>query len=178
MLRLVIDGRSAACTEGATILDALRAAQIDVPTLCHDNRLVPYGGCRLCIVQVAGLPRPVTACTTPAIEGMRIETHTPEIETLRRSLLKLIANEYPAAAYHRDPDKEFHRYICEYHLAQPIQSFHLGKRQPSRAQLSGKTANLLIERSIPLHVTSIDNLVRDNSNRTPAQNGRNGWGDS
>ena len=63
-----------------------------------------------------GLSRPVTACTTPLADGMRIETHTPDIEALRRSLLTLIANEYPADAYRRDPDKEFHVYVREYGL--------------------------------------------------------------
>ena len=105
MLRVVINGRPRECQEGVTILDALRAADVRVPTLCHDNRLKPYGGCRLCLVQVDGLSRPVTACTTPLADGMRIETHTPDIEALRRSLLTLIANEYPADAYRRDPEQ-------------------------------------------------------------------------
>ena len=95
MLRVVINGRRCESPEGVTILSALGAADVRVPTLCHDNRLTPYGGCRLCIVHVDGLSRPVTACTTPLADGMRIETHTPDIEALRRSLLTLIANQYP-----------------------------------------------------------------------------------
>ena len=120
MFHLVIDGRPAECRDGATILDALRASGVGVPTLCHDSRLESYGGCRLCIVEVGGWRKPVTACTTPAADGMRIDTHTPELETLRRSLLKLIANDYPEEAYRRDPGKEFHRYIHEYGLEQEL----------------------------------------------------------
>ena len=116
MLRVVINGRPHDCQEGVTLLEALRAADVRVPTLCHDQRLKPYGGCRLCLVQVDQLSRPVTACTTPAADGMRIDTHTPDIEALRRSLLTLIANEYPAEAYRREPDKEFHAYVREYGL--------------------------------------------------------------
>lgn len=116
MLRLLINGRPAECAERATILDALRAGDVQVPTLCHDNRLTPCGGCRLCIVQVAGFARPVPACATTVTDGMQIETHAPEIEAFRRSLLKLIANSYPADAYRRDPDKEFHQYVRQYHL--------------------------------------------------------------
>lgn len=138
MLRLVINGRPAECAEGKPLLDALRAIGVQVPTLCHDTRLKAYGGCRLCLVQVSGLPRPVTACTTPAVDGMQVDTHTPEIETLRRSLLALIAHEYPAEAYRRDPDKEFHRYIREYGLD---------------SELAGRPDPTLIDRSHPyLHV--------------------------
>ena len=114
MLRVVINGRPSESSDGATILDALRAADVRVPTLCHDDRLAPYGGYRLCLVQVDGSSRLVAACTTPLADGMRIETHTPEIEAPRRSLLTLIANQYPAESYRRDPDKEFHAYVREY----------------------------------------------------------------
>jgi formate dehydrogenase major subunit len=116
MLRFVMNQHAYEHHEGATILEALRVARIRLPTLCHDNRLKPYGGCRLCLVQIAGWGRPVTACTTPIADGMEIETHTPEIEAHRRSLLKLLANEYPVEGYRRDPDKEFHRYVREYGL--------------------------------------------------------------
>ncbi len=120
MLRAVINGRPGEWPEGATILDALRASGVRVPTLCHDNRLKPYGGCRLCIVQVAGWAKPAAACTTPLTDGMQVETHTPLIEALRRSLLKLIAQGYPADAYRRDPDKEFHAYIQQYGLEEAL----------------------------------------------------------
>jgi formate dehydrogenase major subunit len=116
MLRVVINGRTRESRDGVTILDALCAADVRVPTLCHDNRLKPYGGCRLCLVQIEGSSRPVTACTTPLADGMEIETHTPDIEALRRSLLTLIAQTYPEEAYRRDPGKEFHRYIHQYGL--------------------------------------------------------------
>jgi formate dehydrogenase major subunit len=123
MLRVVINGWPRECQEEMTILEALRAADVRVPTLCHDKRLKPYGGCRLCLVQVDRLSRPVTACTTPVGDGMRIDTHTPDIELLRRSLLTLIANEYPAEAYRREPDKEFHAYLREYGLEDALRGY-------------------------------------------------------
>jgi formate dehydrogenase major subunit len=132
MFRVLINGRPHECREGATILEALRAADVRVPTLCHDNRLTPYGGCRLCLVQIAGSSRPVTACTTPLTDGMRIDTDTPDIEALRRSLLTLIANEYPAEAYRRDPEKEFHRYVRQYGLEKALR----GQADPALADES------------------------------------------
>jgi formate dehydrogenase major subunit len=116
MLRVFINGHAQVYREGATILEGLRSAGIRVPTLCHDDRLKPYGGCRLCLVQVAGWDRLVAACTTPLADGMAIETHTPDIEAHRRSLLRLLANEYPAEGYRQDPDKELHRYLRQYGL--------------------------------------------------------------
>ena len=130
------------CADGATVLDALRAAGADVPTLCHDDRLEPYGGCRLCIVQVAGLERPVAACTTPLDDGMRIETHTPEIEALRRTLLKLIAGSYPAAAYERDPDgTPFHACLRQYGLEDELRG------RPDSAERDDSHPYILVDMS-------------------------------
>jgi formate dehydrogenase major subunit len=134
MLRVVIDGCASESPAGATILEAVRAAGGELPTLCHDPRLAPFGGCRLCVVQVAGIERPVAACTAPLADGMAIETHTPEIESLRRSLLALIAKRYPAAAYRRDPEIELHRYFKQYGLEH---------------ELGGDDASTRIDRSHP-----------------------------
>jgi formate dehydrogenase major subunit len=116
LLQVTINGRARALEEGISVLHALRAAGFDVPSLCHDDRLKPYGGCRLCVVQVQGSPRPVTACTTLLLDGMVIETHSPEIEDCRRTLLRLLAQHYPADSVNRWPDKEFHRYLRAYGL--------------------------------------------------------------
>jgi formate dehydrogenase major subunit len=116
VLRVSINNSSHEFEEGISILDALRSTGIEVPTLCNDERLEPYGGCRLCIVQIKGWPRPSTACNTPLADGMVIETHTSELENLRRTLLKLLAQHYPAESVRRFPDKEFHRYVRRYGL--------------------------------------------------------------
>lgn len=116
MLRVTINGQEHEFPDGLSVLNALTRIDVEVPTLCNDERLEPYGGCRLCIVDVKGAARPLTACTTPLVDGMRIETHTPEIETLRRTLLQLLASQYPPEALLRSPDSEFHRYLREYAL--------------------------------------------------------------
>jgi formate dehydrogenase major subunit len=101
---------------GMTILDALRATGVEVPTLCHDDRLAPCGDCRMCLVEVKGWSRPVTACQTQLAEGMEIETHTPALESERRGLLAMMAARYPAEMAERFPDKPFHRYLRDYKL--------------------------------------------------------------
>ena len=74
---ITINGRAIEFEKGQTILEICRGAGVTVPTLCHDERLKPYGGCRLCIVEIKGMPRPLASCTTPAKAGMEVTTETP-----------------------------------------------------------------------------------------------------
>jgi formate dehydrogenase major subunit len=84
---LTVDGRAVEAPEGFTILEAALAAGIAIPRLCHDPRLKPVGSCGLCVVEVAGLPEPVKACSTPAAAGMAVATRTPALEEIRRRRL-------------------------------------------------------------------------------------------
>ena len=78
-MNLTIDGRDVSAQPGTTILHAARAAGIDIPTLCQDDRLEPIGACRLCLVEVEGRPGPVVACSTEVSEGMVVATETDEL---------------------------------------------------------------------------------------------------
>ncbi len=95
MLHLTINGLRVTVPEGTTILDAARSADIPIPTLCHHPKLTPYGGCRLCIVEVKGINRPVTSCTTPVAADMEVATTTPAIERMRKTILELILSDHP-----------------------------------------------------------------------------------
>ncbi|HNI33946.1 MAG TPA: formate dehydrogenase subunit alpha [Microthrixaceae bacterium] len=97
MVRLTIDGQSVDAPTGTSILQAAKRASITVPTLCHDERLAPSGACRVCVVAIDGVPHPVAACTTPVSEGTTVDTRTPALEDLRRTLLALLAADRPAA---------------------------------------------------------------------------------
>lgn len=94
MVSLVIDDRPVEVPEGTSLLHAIRHAGLDVPTLCHDERLKPSGACRLCMVQIEG-GREVSACTSPAASGMRVLTATPRLESQRKLLLELLAQTHP-----------------------------------------------------------------------------------
>jgi formate dehydrogenase major subunit len=117
MLRVTVNGVPRQFADGETILHALQSIGIEVPTLCHDARLKPFAGCRLCVVEVQGHPRPLPACDSLLADGMVIETHTPQLEEDRRTLLKLMASSYPSEALRRFPEKEFHKQILKYGLA-------------------------------------------------------------
>jgi formate dehydrogenase major subunit len=113
-----INGKRYGVPAGLTILQALHHVGLGVPQLCHDDRIKPIGACRMCIVQLAGEPHPVTACNTPVAEGMSLETHTNQIESLRRTNLSLIARKYPARSLEEQPDHPFHRLLLKYHVAE------------------------------------------------------------
>lgn len=117
MLRATINYQIHRVEEGLTILEAVSRLGIDVPTLCHDHRLAPIESCRLCLVKVEGLSDPVPACNTKLVDGMIIETHAPEIETLRRTLLREMLDHYPRLAVKLYPEKPFHRLLVHYGLA-------------------------------------------------------------
>ena len=116
MLRLSVNDKPVTCEPGVTILRAIRDADVELPSLCDDPRLQPVGACRLCIVQIKGRPLPVTACTTTAQDGMDIQTHTAQLEQARRTILRLLARQYPADPVRRIPDKPFHRFLRQYGL--------------------------------------------------------------
>ena len=96
MIALTVDSRSVSVREGATILDAARAAGIDVPTLCWYPKLPAAGSCRICLVSVAGTPKLAAACATLAQAGMAVETESAEAVANRRSVLAMLLERYPA----------------------------------------------------------------------------------
>jgi bidirectional [NiFe] hydrogenase diaphorase subunit len=91
-IKLNIDGKEVQVTEGMTVLQAARQAGIFVPTLCFNEKLAPYGGCRLCLVELNrnNRKRLVASCVYPAEEGLVITTETEGIRKVRRMLLELI----------------------------------------------------------------------------------------
>ena len=115
-MKLRVNGQTLEVADGSTVLQATRLAGVDVPTLCHDDRLKPAGACRLCLVRVNGSNHLVPACATPVADGMEVETHTPEIEETRRTLLQLLAADYPVEAVEQWPEKQFHRWLRHYQV--------------------------------------------------------------
>jgi NADH-quinone oxidoreductase subunit G len=95
MLKLTIDGVEVEVEKGKTILEAAQSAGIRIPSLCHDRRLIPFGACRLCVVQQKGKSELLPSCFTPARNGMEITTQSPKISESRRLQLQLILLNHP-----------------------------------------------------------------------------------
>ncbi len=92
---ITINGRAVQVDSGTTILEAAKAAGIDIPTFCHDPELTKAGACRICVVEVAGARNLPASCTTPVAEGMVIETESQRVINSRKTVLKLIWANHP-----------------------------------------------------------------------------------
>ncbi len=102
--------------EGISVLDACRSIGLEIPTLCHDERLKPIGSCRMCLVELQGSSRPVPACDTLLTEGMVITTHSAALESERRMILRMLAQDHPVEGLQDSSDKPFYRYSLQYGL--------------------------------------------------------------
>jgi formate dehydrogenase major subunit len=89
-ITLVIDGVECRASKGETILQVARKNNIYIPTLCWMEGLTPIGSCRMCVVEVAGNAKLLTACTTPAENNMQVSTKTEKLEKYRRQILELL----------------------------------------------------------------------------------------
>lgn len=89
VITLTINEELCSARSGQSILEACRENDIKIPTLCYLDGLSPRGGCRLCLVDVAGSPRLLPACTTEAQEHMIVKTHTDKINRYRKMILEL-----------------------------------------------------------------------------------------
>ncbi|MGE5573400.1 MAG: NADH-dependent [FeFe] hydrogenase, group A6 [Bacteroidota bacterium] len=95
MITLTVDGRKVEVPRGSTVLDAARAAGIDVPTLCYLKDVNAVGVCRVCVVEIEGAKSLQASCVTPAADGMVVHTSTPAVREARRTVLELIISNHP-----------------------------------------------------------------------------------
>jgi len=94
-ITLNIDGREVKGRAGMTVLEVAKSTGIYIPTLCYQEGLPPYGGCRLCIVEIEKMRGLPPSCTTPATDGMVVRTNTEQLQDLRRTILEFILTEHP-----------------------------------------------------------------------------------
>jgi formate dehydrogenase major subunit len=93
MINVIIDEKRLEVPEETTILKAAEAAGIEIPTLCAHPELKPYGGCRLCLVEIEGMRVLQPSCTMPISEGMVISTQNEKVKAARQFILTLIFSE-------------------------------------------------------------------------------------
>jgi len=94
---ITIDNRPCRVDQGMTILEAAECSGVYIPKLCAHKDLTPFGGCRMCIVEVDGIRGFPTACTTPVSEGMTIKTETAQLQKERSEILQLILSEHTSS---------------------------------------------------------------------------------
>ena len=94
---LQIDGAQVRAEEGMTVLEAAGKAGIVIPTLCHHEKLEPYGACRICTVEAEthGRTRLVAACLFPVEQGLVVRTRSAKIDKIRKMILELFLAHAP-----------------------------------------------------------------------------------
>ncbi|HHY39946.1 MAG TPA: FAD-dependent oxidoreductase [Syntrophaceticus sp.] len=93
-LKVNINGKEVTAVRGQTILEVARQNGIQIPTLCYDERLQPYGGCGLCVVEVAGTHKLLRSCSTEIADGMVISTDSPRVRESRKLTLELLLSDH------------------------------------------------------------------------------------
>lgn len=93
MIHLTIDDKPVVVAEGMSIIRAARTVGIEIPHLCEFEHLTPHGGCRVCVVEIEGIPTLQTSCTHAVQEGMVVHTNTEKVQEARNFVLSLIFSE-------------------------------------------------------------------------------------
>ncbi len=94
-VKLTIDGRAITAAPGTLVIDAAKAAGIEIPAFCYYEGLSLAAACRMCLVEVEKMPKMMTACTLPVAEGMVVRTDTPQVANARKYTLEFLLTNHP-----------------------------------------------------------------------------------
>ena len=94
MFNIKIDGIEFQAAPGTTILEAAQSVGIEIPTLCHDKRIEEYGACGICVVEAAGIPKLLRACSTKISDGMDINTKSERVVKSRKFALDMLLSNH------------------------------------------------------------------------------------
>ena len=108
-ITLNIDGKEIKAKEGMTLLEAAHTAGITIPTLCYHKELEPFGGCRLCMVEVEsrGSSKLVVSCVYPVEKNITVKTRSEKVDRIRKMILELLLAHAPDAFDLQDLAKEY-----------------------------------------------------------------------
>ena len=95
LFTIQVNNKKIKAEKGETILSALNRNGIIIPTLCRMKEFTPTGACRMCVVEVEGRDRLVTACSQPVEEWMKIKTHSPRVIQARKTIVELLLSNHP-----------------------------------------------------------------------------------
>jgi bidirectional [NiFe] hydrogenase diaphorase subunit len=110
MVTFTINGLDVSVEEGTTLLEAAKFYGLEIPTLCHNDNLSPYGACRLCLVEIGRHPRSrlVSSCTYRATEGLEVRTNSERVLKVRRMLIEMYLATCPSSKVIQDLASKYH----------------------------------------------------------------------
>ncbi len=140
---LTIDGKEVQAKEGMTVLEAAKTVGIEIPTLCYHPKLEPFGGCRLCIVEIEqrGWTRLAVSCVYPVEKGIIVRTRSEKVDRIRKMVLELqlahapdsfvlqdLAREYGAdpTRFEKEPSFCIHCGLCVRYCAEVKKAHAIG----------------------------------------------------
>jgi NADH-quinone oxidoreductase subunit G len=95
-ITLTVDGREISATEGQMLHDAAREGDVEIPVFCYEPKLgEPVGACRMCLVEIEGIPKLQTSCSTPVREGMVVHTRTEQVKHAQSAVVEFLLVNHP-----------------------------------------------------------------------------------
>ncbi|MDL2310975.1 (2Fe-2S)-binding protein [Peptostreptococcaceae bacterium OttesenSCG-928-C18] len=95
-IKLTINDKEVTVPSGLNLVESAKLAGVEIPTFCYEKHLPVVSSCRICVVEVEGFNKPVTACSTPAQEGMVVYTESEEVVKIRKTILRLMLDNHPS----------------------------------------------------------------------------------
>ena len=93
---LIIDGREVEAIEGTMLVDAAKHGDVEIPVFCYEPKLgPPVGACRMCLVEIEGMPKLQTACSTPVRDGMVVYTRTDQVQEAQNAVVEFLLVNHP-----------------------------------------------------------------------------------
>ena len=95
-MTLIIDGREVSATEGEMLHDAAKRGDVEIPVFCYEPKLgEPVGACRMCLVEIEGIPKLQTSCSTPVRDGMVVHTRTDQVKHAQSAVVEFLLVNHP-----------------------------------------------------------------------------------
>jgi NADH dehydrogenase/NADH:ubiquinone oxidoreductase subunit G len=159
-IQLQIDGKDVRAKEGMTLLEAAQSAGISIPTLCHHEKLEPFGACRLCIVEVEdrGWTKLVVSCVFPVADDLIVRTRSEKVDRIRRMILELLLAHAPDAFDLQELARE---YGAERDRFEKEASFciHCGLCVRYCAEVKGKHAIGFVDRGMRKEISFVPEIA-------------------
>ncbi len=147
LFTIQVNNKKIKAEKGETILSALNRNGIMIPTLCRMKDFTPTGACRMCVVEVEGRDRLVTACSQPVEEWMKVRTHSPRVITARKTIVELLLSNHPDDCLYCDRNL-----YCE--LQRLAEELNIRERR-----IKGRKIKLRLDQSSPAIVRELSKCI-------------------
>jgi len=96
IIQLTINGLEVRAVEGSMLVDAARLGDVEIPYFCYQPKLgKPVGACRMCLVEIEGIPKLQTSCSTPVKDGMVVHTETDRVRHAQHAMVEFLLVNHP-----------------------------------------------------------------------------------